>query len=429
MNGNRPRLAFVSPLFLFPLDAGGKIRTANILRGLKGGAFDVTLISPAPARELSHWATEIDRLCDRFVWWPQRPPRPRWRRAFDVLGSLPVNVAADRSDAARRVVRDTIAAGRFDVVVYDFVHAAVLRSERAHDVTVCFTHNVEAEIFQRHVEHARGAPMRALWRSQYRKMRRFEGEALRRFTRVVAVSERDAARFREWYGVTRTSVIPTGVDLDHFAWQAPPEVDARTPPTVVFTGSMDWAANVDGVRFFLEQVWPEVHRRIACARFVVVGRNPPQALTALGTEANNVRFTGFVDDVRPYVHGAHAFVIPLRVGGGTRIKAFEAMAMGCPVVSTTIGIEGLDVQDGVHCLYRDTAQDQVEAIVGLLGDAQQRNRLSRQARECVESRFGHLEAARVFERACLSAIEQASAAPTSAEDTARNDRHLQEGVS
>ena len=421
MNRDRPRLAFVSPSFLLPTDTGGKIRTTNILRGLKGGAFDVTLIWPANDKELSAWSAQIDRLCDRFSCWPQRKPKARWQRAFDLLGRLPVNVAADRSNAARQTVRDTLAAHHFDVVVFDFVHAAVLCPDRLTAATVCFTHNVEAEIFQRHVEQARGAPMRALWRSQYRKMQRFEADALRRFTRVVAVSERDAARFSERYGVAQTSVIPTGVDLEHFRWQEPTVVDAARPPTVVFTGSMDWEANIDGIRFFLESVWPQVSRRIASARFIVVGRNPPQVLVELGRAAKNVRFTGFVDDVRPYVRDAHVFAIPLRVGGGTRIKAFEAMAMGCPVVSTTIGIEGLDVQDGVHYLRRDGAHEQAGAIVALLSDPDMRRRLSKQARACVESRFGHLAVARVFERACLQAIEQAR--PTGAAADATVDVH------
>ena len=421
MNRDRPQLAFVSPSFLFPTDTGGKIRTTNVLRGLKGGAFDVTLIGPASAKELPAWTTEIDGLCDRFVGWPQRAPRARWQRAFDLLGPLPVNVAADRSNAARRTLRDTLAAQHFDVVVFDFVHAAVLCPDRLTAAALCFTHNVEAEIFQRHVEQARSLPMRALWGSQYRKMQRFEADVLRRFTRVVAVSERDAARFRERYGIVQTSVIPTGVDLEHFGWQDPPEVDAARPPTVVFTGSMDWEANIDGIRFFLESVWPEVSRRIASARFVVVGRNPPQALVDRGRAAKNVRFTGFVDDVRPYVHDAHVFVIPLRVGGGTRIKAFEAMAMGCPVVATAIGIEGLDVQDGVHYLCRDGALEQAAAIVELLSDPDTRHRLSKQARACVESRFGHLAAARVFERACLQAIEQARSAGGAADEMAGGD--------
>ena len=208
------------------------------------------------------------------------------------------------------------------------------------------------------------------------------------------------------YGLTEISVIPTGVDLTYYSWAEPLAIDAQTPPTVVFTGSMDWAANIDGIGFFLDNVWPTVVRQVPAARFVIVGRNPPSALVDVGRAAANVHFTGFVDDVRPYVSRAHVFVIPLRVGGGTRIKAFEAMAMGCPVMSTTIGIEGLDVCDRVHYICCDTAADQSAAIVEMLRNLEMRRGLAQRARDCVESRFGHIEVARVFERACLQAIEE-----------------------
>jgi glycosyltransferase involved in cell wall biosynthesis len=412
--GAKPRLAFVSPVFLFPNDAGGKIRTTNILRGLHGGAFDVTLLSPATAAQQAEWAPQLQGVCDRFVAWQPKAARPRWMRAADLLSDLPVNVAADRTRPALEAVRKTLAQGRFDVAVFDFVHAAVLRPVHTQAATVCFTHNVEAEIFKRHAETAGKAAMRLVWRSQHAKMERYERDALRSFDSVIAVSDRDARQFRDRYGLASVATIPTGVDLDFFAWSEPAAVDEAHPPTVVFTGSMDWEANVDGVRFFLGEVWPLIQARVPQARFVVVGRNPPAALVEQARALKGVSFTGFVDDVRPHARAAHAFVIPLRVGGGTRIKAFEAMAMGCPVVSTAVGIEGLDVTDGEHYLRRDSAQEQAQAVVELLGNASLRLDLSRRARHRVESQFGHRVAAEVFEQACLAAMHQRSAATLSA---------------
>jgi glycosyltransferase involved in cell wall biosynthesis len=386
----RLKVAFISPVFLFPADAGGKIRTGNILRGLKeSGRFDITLLSPADGQQQREWQGELDRLCERFVGWQPSPPRPRWQRAPDLLSSLPINVAADRTPAAVAAVEQLLAAEAFDVVVFDFVHAAVLRPANLGGATVCFTHNVEAEIFERHAKTAASAPLRWLWASQAAKMRRFEREALARFTRVVAVSERDAKKFAA-DGLTTARAIPTGVDLDFFSWQAP----ADGAPTVVFTGSMDWEANVDGIRFYIEEVWPLVRARVPAAQLRVVGKNPPPALVQRGVPG--VSFTGFVDDVRDHARDAQAFVIPLRVGGGTRIKAFEAMAMGLPVVSTGIGIEGLDVEDGVHFLQADGAQALADATLRLLADAGLRVKLSRAARELVESQFGHRVAADVF---------------------------------
>jgi len=397
----RLKVAFISPVFLFPADAGGKIRTGNILRGLKeSGQFDITLLSPATGEQQREWQGELDRQCDRFVGWAPSAPRPRWQRAPDLMSALPINVAADRTPAAVAAVEQLLATERFDVVVFDFVHAAVLRPANLQGATVCFTHNVEAEIFERHAKTAASAPLRWLWASQAAKMRRFEREALARFTRVVAVSERDAKKFAA-DGLTTARAIPTGVDLDFFSWQAP----ADGSPTVVFTGSMDWEANVDGIRFYIDEVWPRVRAKQPNAQLRVVGKNPPVSLTQ--RDLPGVTFTGFVDDVRDHARDAQAFVIPLRVGGGTRIKAFEAMAMGLPVVSTTIGIEGLDVDHGTHFLRADGAEALADATLKLIADGALRLKLSRAARELVEDRFGHRVAADVFGRILIEAVEAA----------------------
>jgi glycosyltransferase involved in cell wall biosynthesis len=406
------RLAFISTVFLLPADAGGKIRTGNILRGMQGGAFEITLVMPATPEQLAQWGDELKRLCDHLVTWLAPKALPRWTRAADLMRTTPANVANDATASARRTVARLLDQTEFDVVVYDFVHAAVLRPvhTQSRARSVCFTHNVEAEIFERHAKTAAGALMRRVWASQAEKMRRFEGEALRGFDSVIAVSERDGQQFSTAYAVNNPQVIPTGVDLDFFSWQAPVSPTAEQPPTVVFTGSMDWAANVDGVRFFLADIWPLVLQKQPDARFTVVGRHPPAALLREAEGVAGVTFTGFVDDVRPYVRAAQAFVIPLRVGGGTRIKAFEAMAMGCPLVSTAVGIEGLGVAPDEHYLLCDSTAEQAAAVLRLFNDAALRQSLSQAAREQVEQRYGHRVAALAFEQICLRAGNPAPSA-------------------
>jgi glycosyltransferase involved in cell wall biosynthesis len=174
----------------------------------------------------------------------------------------------------------------------------------------------------------------------------------------------------------------------------------------VFTGAMDWRANIDGIEFLMDEVWPIVTRARPDANAVIVGRNPPADLIAKAKERGLAwEFTGFVDDIRPYVAAGHVYVIPLRVGSGTRIKAFEAMSMGRPVVSTTVGVEGLDVTPGEHFLAADTAESFAASILRLLDDADQRERLAGAARARVEERFSWSHVARQFEAICLRASE------------------------
>ncbi len=400
-----PRLLVISPRFLFPMDQGGKIRTANILKRMKGGAFELTLASPAP-QESVQFQEDIARVCDAFVSWPE-PSASRLLRVAALLDRAPVAAAADRSSAGRAVIAQALAA-KPDVVLVDFPHAAVLLPDGALEpASVIFTHNVEAEIFERHAAVANGL-WRLVWREQSRKMRRFEGDALRRFDSVIAVSTRDGKALTALYDLKRVETIDTGVDLDFYGFA---HADQAAPfggsgGTIVFTGAMDWRANIDGIEFLMDEVWPIVTHARPEANAVIVGRNPPADLVAKAKESGLAwEFTGFVDDIRPYVAAGHVYVIPLRVGSGTRIKAFEAMAMGRPVVSTTVGVEGLDVTHEAHYLRADTAEAFATSIVRLLGDGELRERLARAARARVEARFSWSHVARQFEAICLKALE------------------------
>jgi polysaccharide biosynthesis protein PslH len=396
---SRPRLLFVSPRFLFPMDQGGKIRSGNILRGLKNGAFEVTLASPAPAGDAGY-AADLDAACDRFVSWPEAAPS-RMRRALALASRLPVAAATDRSAAGSAAVRQALAE-RPDVVVVDFPHADVLMPSRIDAASVMFTHNVEAEIFERHVTRTTGL-WRMVWADQSRKMARFEQDSLARYDTVIAVSVRDRDALAKRYRLPVVEAIDTGVDLDFFAMNPP---DAAVDPgldggTIVFTATMSWAANVDGIHFLLDEVFPLLLRARPRIKAVIIGRDPPAALSEkIRQRGLNVELTGFVDDIRPYVGQANVYVIPLFVGSGTRIKAFEAMAMGRPVVSTALGVEGLDVTDGENFIRADDAAAFARSILMLIGDAPMRARIAGAARRLMEDRFSWSRVARQFEAIC-----------------------------
>lgn len=403
MRVTRPRLLFVSPRFLFPMDQGGKIRTGNILRAMQGGAFHVTLVSPAPP-DHAGYAADIAAACDRFVSWPEKP-RSRVRRVMALASRLPVAAATDRSAAGSAVVRQALTE-RPDVVVVDFPHADVLVPARVDAALVMFTHNVEAEIFERHAKRVRG--IRGLvWANQSRKMARLEQESLARYDSVVAVSDRDRDVLAKRYRLPMVEAIDTGVDLDFFAVNgAESEPDPGADGgTLIFTATMSWAANVEGIHFLLDEVWPRLLKVRPKMRAVIIGRDPAASLSdKIRQRRLNVVLTGFVDDIRPYVAAANVYIIPLFVGSGTRIKAFEAMAMGRPVVSTTLGIEGLDVIDGEHFLRADNAGEFASAVLALLADASMRARIAGAARRLMEERFSWSRVAAQFEAICLRAL-------------------------
>jgi glycosyltransferase involved in cell wall biosynthesis len=265
--------------------------------------------------------------------------------------------------------------------------------------SVLFTHNVEAEIFQRHAQVATDPLRRWLWGNQNRKMRRFESAALRRFDRIVAVSDRDRAVFAREYAVENVSVIPTGVNLEYFSYRGP-----GAERHLVFIGSMDWMANVDAVEFLMQDIWPTLATAIPDAQMTIVGRSPPDSLIRRAQERKLAwHFTGRVDDVRPYAARAAACLIPMRVGGGTRIKAFEAMAMGTPVISTTVGVEGLQIEPDLHYRRADTAAEFAAAVIDMLRNPAAGRELAQRARRHVEAHFSNAVVGRRFEEICLAA--------------------------
>lgn len=211
------------------------------------------------------------------------------------------------------------------------------------------------------------------------------------------VSDADAEDLRTICAGAMTDVIPNGVDTEYFS----PRWGQETP-TLIFTGGMNMFANRDGVDWFLESVWPAVKVRIPEVRFVVIGQRPSQRLLEAAAQDGAVEAPGFVSDVRPAVARAAIYVVPLRVGGGTRLKVFDAMAQGKAIVSTTLGAEGIDVRDGEHLVLADDAGSFAERIVELLQQPEVRRRLGEAARAQVEERYSWVmladSLARVYER-------------------------------
>jgi glycosyltransferase involved in cell wall biosynthesis len=406
MSGHeRPRLLFVTRRFLFPADTGGKIRTSDILRGMKGGTFDITLMSPFAKGWQAH-AREVEAICDRFIGWPDKDRGLLFKllRTRHLLERWPVSVATEISRTARNAVAAALESGP-DLVVADFTQTAALVPWPQRRPTVLFTHNNEAEIFERHARLATKPLMRLIYHQQWRKMWRFEHELLPRFTRVVAVSEKDKTAFEREHGLSRVDTIPTGVDLDRFSWSPPPAIDAASPPRLTFVGSMDWPANIDAMTWFMDEVWPMIATRCPAARLDIVGRSPPAALVERARRRRLPwTFTGWVSEVQPYIRDAHVAVIPLRVGSGTRMKVFEAMALGRPVISTALGVEGLPVVAGQHYVEADEPAAFADAAVRLLDDADRRMQLATAARRLVEEEFGAARVAAVFESICRSAL-------------------------
>lgn len=395
------KLLWVKTDFLHPTTRGGQIRTLETVKQLHkrhevhyvAFADEANPEGPRRAGEYSSKAWPVPHGVP-----PKTSPKFALQLAQGLVNALPVAVLRYRSRAMRERIETLLASEKYDRVICDFPFPA----PNIPDITqsILFQHNVETVIWRRHAEHGATAAHRWYFQKQAERMFTFERDLCRRAGFVIAVSEKDAQTMRDEFGITHVADVPTGVDVQAFT--APAE-RAETKAELVFTGSMDWMANIDGGEWLITEVLPKVWEKKPQARVALVGRNPAARLRELAGRDRRVTVTGTVDDVRPWMWGAAVSIVPLRIGGGTRLKIYEAMAAGVATVSTTVGAEGLPVNNGEHLRLADSPEEFARACVELLDNESERRALAAAARELVESRYSWEAATRHFEDLLLAA--------------------------
>lgn len=388
------KILWVNTGFLHPTTKGGQIRTLEMLRRLHA-RHEVHYAAPADPEE-PEGPARASEYCAKAHAVPFRPAR-KPSQAFAVelakglFSKLPVSIFRWSCPAFRSLVADLLRREAFDCVVCDFLVSAVHFDglERC----VLFQHNVETMIWRRLAESASNPVSRFYLRRQAERMFEYEAQACRRARHVVTVSEVDAGLIGRMYGVPDVSAIPTGVDLDYFR---PPET-AQPETDLVFVGSMDYLPNIDGVRYFVDRILPLIRRRRPECSLTVAGRRPGPEIRVLAEADPRIRVTGTVDDVRPYLWNARVSIVPLRSGGGTRLKIYESMAAGRPVVSTAVGAEGLLIHPSRDILLADDPEAFAEACLSLLEHPDRRQALAAAALEMVSANFSWEQVVTQFE--------------------------------
>jgi polysaccharide biosynthesis protein PslH len=329
------------------------------------------------------------------------------------LGRTPLPVLNYTTDAMKRALERILSEHEFDVVQVESIHLMaylpLIRAAKSRPLVILDWHNIESELLWRYSERATN-PLRRLYaRRTSRQLSSLERRAVEEFDAHIVVSERDGAKLLENRSSASVFVIENGVDTAHYsdeqirqAGAAGQIKSAESPASatgvrgrsatagksnrIVFVASMDYHANVDAAVNFAREVWPQLHETKPELIFTIVGRDPAPEVRQLAS-LPGVEVTGTVDDVRPYYQEAVMAVIPLRVGGGSRLKILEAMAAGVPVISTTLGAEGLEIRDGENLLVADTDSEMREAIIAVAEDAEQRRKLSEAGRALVFERY------------------------------------------
>jgi polysaccharide biosynthesis protein PslH len=390
------RVLWVKSGGMVPLNTGGKIRSFNLLKEL-ARKHEVTLFTfyGADANDTHH---ELSQYFAKVICVPLRLPAKRaLAEALDyarnVFSWQPYTVTKYCRPVVARALLELLQTEKFDALVCDFLFSSGVVPWEWPVPKILFTHNVEEQIWRRHFEVTRNLIWKLVAWREYLVVRSAERRYVRRADHVLAVSENDRSVFSGYTDPAKITVISTGVDVDFFRPGAVPE----QAETLVFTGSMDWMPNEDAILYFVEAILPYLCVEFPNIELRVVGRSPSRRLLALAAQERHLRVTGSVEDIRPHVLSSAVYVVPLRIGGGTRIKIFEAMAMGKAVVSTSIGAEGLPVRHNENIVLADEPEDFARQTARLLKDRVAREKIGRTARALVEQKYSWRTVAGTFD--------------------------------
>lgn len=398
------KILWVKTDFLHPTTRGGQIRTLEMIRQLHKNhevhyvAFDDPANSEG-LRRSSEYCSFAYPVAHKVV--PKTSPAFAVQLAQGLFSPIPVAGMRYRSAAMRETIRKVTAEHKFDAKVCDFLFPAINIDDLKS--WTLFQHNVESVIWERHAQAGRTFAHRAYFAGQAKRMLTWEKTVCQAVSHVVAVSDVDEQLMRSRFGVTNISSVPTGVDVDYFEKPA----SASISHDLVFVGSMDWMPNIDGIRWFLSDVFPSIQAKRPGSTLAIVGRNPPASILEFA-KSPGITITGTVPDVRPFLWQSSVSIVPLRIGGGTRLKIFEAMAAGAPVVSTTIGAEGLPVRNGETIRIGDTAEQFAHHCLALLENPPEGHDLGKRAKQLVVENFSWEQVTRKFERALSSAAAPAA---------------------
>lgn len=377
------KILFLSPTLPFPLTDGGRIRVSNLLKQV-AAKNDVTLLALETQPTDAEGIAALQQFGIQVHLVPNAPTLPRVSldtciRA--VFRRQPITVARYDLRAYRQKFRELVAAEAFDLVHYEMFHTAHLHAET--DLPgVLSLQNVDSAIWRRLCHETTNPFYKLAYWTQQLAFQRYERVLSPKFDAVTCTSDIDAAVFQQHCSADIIEVIPNGVDVAHYQ----PDWTLEAPAHLIYIGSMDWYPNEDAVGFFADEVLPRVQERVPEVQFSIVGGNPSPRVQKLA-DRNGIVVTGRVPEIKPYFAEATVFVVPLRIGSGTRLKILEALAMGKAIVSTSVGAEGLDLRDGEEIFIADEPVRFAESVIRLLTDVPLRREMGTKGRARVEQDY------------------------------------------
>jgi len=389
--------------FPFPLNTGKRIRSFNLTKRI------------AQRHELHYLAyatgnSEAFKELERAGIYPiavshHVPPKSGvlfyFRLLMNLFSKYPYIVTSHYSKIFQKHLEDALDRIRPDLIICEWSPYAIFGKNITDTKIIIVAHNVESRIWERYYENEPHPIKKWYIKKQMQKVARFEHAVFNWADGATAVSAIETQEIQSYNPLLNVETVENGVDLQYFV----PDYNRRVGKELIFVGSMNWRPNQDAIKYFVEDIFPLVLEKDNDIIANFVGQNPPPFIEKLN-DIPGIKIVGRVDDVRPYVHNGAVYIVPLRIGGGTRLKIIEALAMGKAVVSTRVGAEGLNVTDGQDIMLADTPEEFADKIMVLMHDAQLRNKLGAAGRKLVESFYGWDMLADKLERFLIGIVER-----------------------
>ncbi|MCK4463106.1 MAG: glycosyltransferase [Candidatus Omnitrophica bacterium] len=378
------KILFVAPRFPLPANTGAKIRTYNLLKQVaKGNEVILITFSFKGINSRIHIKSLEKQGIKVHLVKAEENINP-----FTIFSDKPISIEKYRSKDMRNILRNLTTNENFDLIHFDHLHMVQYRDCINGKPCILDDHNVESILLNRCADMTNNRFKQLLFKSQARKMVDLEVKLVNRVTKCLVVSDNDKNNLSSLLGQSNDiEVIPNGVDTEYFRSSGHHATSLPEENAIVFTGSMDWLPNTDAAEYFCKDILPLIRKIKKEVKFYIVGKNPSKKVIELGKQNKGIIVTGEVEDVRPYIENAEVFVVPMRIGGGTRLKILEAMSMQKAVVSTSLGAEGIDYTEDSNILLADSPQIFANKVISLLEDSGRAVEIGLNGRRLVRDKY------------------------------------------
>lgn len=390
------RILWLSHLIPYPPKGGVLQRSYNLIREL-AKYHEIDLLAFNQPRLIGPLFSSVEagvqeanevlgKICQRHRFFEipsERQASGRYWLAIKSLAGAPYNINWLASEEFRDAIKQWTEEKNYDLVHFDTISLIpFLKDIPSHTATVLDHHNIESHMLLRRAQNETNLVKRFYYWQEGARLERYEKTYCPQFSLNITCSDIDTARLKEISHTSHVETVPNGVDTDYFQ----PGQEGKKLK-LVFVGRLNWYPNRQAVKFIVEDLWPALKQKWPQIEFDLGGSNPPDFAVALARRDNNFHVHGFVDDVRPIIAEATAYVCPITDGGGTKLKVLDALAMGKPLIAHTIACEGIDVTPNVDVLIADTVNDYVEHLTKLWDDTSFRQKIATSGRDLAEGRY------------------------------------------